>query len=174
MGLLREDLLDDAECKSGLDAESNQKLLALRGETLSVSTWVPEGDGSGSFGNLASGSSSDLGLFCRVLQGFLLRADFITKLRTALSGLALTPWSVLSMNMNCIGFFACLRLPPELGLFPLAFMNAHASRPARRDAGRLLAPTKTARLNGGQGATGVLAWRGRLLDVVDEVQKGNT
>lgn len=57
--------------------------------------------GSGGIWCLSSDGEFDFS-FCLVLQGFLLRADFITKLRTFLSGFALTPLApVESMNMNC-------------------------------------------------------------------------
>jgi hypothetical protein len=115
-------LLDAADHDPGLRAWSSQELEALKGDPFSALVWAPVGDGMGSCGESTSGSASDLGLFCRVLQGFLLRADFITKLLTALSGFAFTPWLVESMNMNCIGFFPDLRLPLALGLLPLASM----------------------------------------------------
>lgn len=121
--MLRGDLLfDEADHESGLRARSSQEPVVLRGEAFPAVMWDPVGDGTGSCGDLRSGSTSDLGLFCRVLQGFLLRADFITKLRTALSGFAFTPWLVESMNMNCMGFFPGLRLPLALGWLPLASM----------------------------------------------------
>jgi hypothetical protein len=58
---------------------------------------------------------SILGLLGRVLHDFLFRADFITKDRTTLSGFALTPPLLESMNMNWVGDFICsLELRPPI------------------------------------------------------------
>ena len=66
---------------------------------------VGEGSSSllGTPGGCELSSAGDVDFsFCLVLHGFLLLADFITKLRTFLSGLAFTPLApVESMNMNC-------------------------------------------------------------------------
>jgi hypothetical protein len=55
----------------------------------------------------ASKELSVTGLFGRVLRSFLLRADFMTNDRTTLSGFALTPPLLESMNINFAGLFAC-------------------------------------------------------------------
>jgi hypothetical protein len=55
---------------------------------------------------LAIIGASVLGLLDLVLHGFLLRADFITKDRTTLSGSALTPPLLESMNMKEVGRFS--------------------------------------------------------------------
>jgi hypothetical protein len=46
-----------------------------------------------------------VGLLGRVLHDFLFLADFMTNDRTTLSGFALTPPLLESMNMNCVACF---------------------------------------------------------------------
>jgi hypothetical protein len=58
--------------------------------------------------DFVSEDKSALGLLGRVLQVFLFRADFMTNDRTVLSGFALTPPLLESINMNCVGRLVCV------------------------------------------------------------------
>lgn len=89
--LLTDDRFDEADQAAGLSARYCHDGDAL-GRAKS-SDWLRALESCilPSAGEAAAGPASSLGLFWRVLQGFLLRADFMTKLRTALSGFALTP-----------------------------------------------------------------------------------
>lgn len=93
--LLTGDRLDGVDQVVGLAAACCQDGEVVMGEM--SSSLVDSCKGCG----LSSAGEFDFS-FCLVLHGFLLLADFMTKLRTFLSGLALTPLApVESMNMNC-------------------------------------------------------------------------
>ena len=93
--LLTGDRLDVVDQVAGLAAACCQVGEAAVGERSSGLLESRNGCG------LSSAGEFDFS-FCLVLHGFLLLADFITKLRTFLSGLALTPLApVESINMNC-------------------------------------------------------------------------
>ena len=80
-----------------------------------------------------------------MLQGLCRRAWCITKDLTALLGFAFVPWSVESMNINCMSgffFFPDLRLPISLGPLswpPVRSSIARAFRLSQRRMGSCLA-----------------------------------